>query len=54
MATVSLTISVVLGPWIGQSYDGTVIPLVAGFAILSLLSLFLIRWADGGRVNRSL
>lgn len=54
VASVSLTISVVLGAWIGQSYDGTVIPLVAGFAILSLLSLFLIRWADGGRVNRSL
>ena len=53
VASVSLTISVILGAWIGQSYDGTVIPLVAGFALLSLLSLFLIRWADGGRAGRS-
>ena len=53
VASVSLTVSVTLGAWIGQSYDGTVIPLVAGFAILSLLSLFLIRWADGGRESRA-
>jgi DHA1 family bicyclomycin/chloramphenicol resistance-like MFS transporter len=52
VASVSLTISVILGAWIGQSYDGTVIPLVTGFAVLSLLSLFLIRWADAGRVSR--
>ena len=54
VASVSLTVSVILGAWIGQSYDGTVIPLVAGFAILSSLSLFLIRWADGGRGGRPL
>jgi DHA1 family bicyclomycin/chloramphenicol resistance-like MFS transporter len=50
VASASLTISVILGALIGQSYDGTVIPLVGGFAILSLLSLPLIRWSAKGRV----
>ena len=51
VASVSLTVSVILGALIGQSYDGTVIPLVGGFAILSLLSLPLIRWSAKGRVT---
>lgn len=49
VASGSLTVSAALGAWIGQSYDGTVIPLVGGFAGLSLLSLPLIHWASGGR-----
>jgi DHA1 family bicyclomycin/chloramphenicol resistance-like MFS transporter len=32
----SMLISLALGTLIGQSYDGTVVPLVAGFAILSV------------------
>jgi hypothetical protein len=34
---------------IGQSYSGTILPLVTGFAVLSLLSLFMMRWAEAGR-----
>ena len=39
-----------LGTWIGQSYDGTILPLVGGFGFLSLLALGVIRWAAGGEV----
>lgn len=49
VASGSLTVSAALGAVIGQAYDGTVVPLVAGFAGLSLLSLPLIRWAASGR-----
>jgi DHA1 family bicyclomycin/chloramphenicol resistance-like MFS transporter len=39
-------ISLSLGTAIGQSYDGTVIPLVAGFAILSVLAMIAMYWAE--------
>lgn len=38
-------ISLALGAAIGQAYDGTVVPLVAGFAILSVLAMLAMRWA---------
>jgi DHA1 family bicyclomycin/chloramphenicol resistance-like MFS transporter len=38
-------LSMVWGTEIGQSYNGTVLPLVAGFAILSALALVATRWA---------
>jgi DHA1 family bicyclomycin/chloramphenicol resistance-like MFS transporter len=49
VASGSLAISVGLGAVIGMSFDGTVLPLVGGYAILSLLTLPLLRWAEGGR-----
>ena len=49
VASLSLTISALLGAWIGQSYDGTVLPLVGGFALLSMLALLTVYWALGGR-----
>ena len=39
-------ISLALGTAIGQAYDGTVVPLVGGFAVLGLLSLTTIWWTD--------
>jgi DHA1 family bicyclomycin/chloramphenicol resistance-like MFS transporter len=39
-------ISLSLGTAIGQSYDGTVVPLVAGFAILSVLAMIAMYWAE--------
>jgi DHA1 family bicyclomycin/chloramphenicol resistance-like MFS transporter len=42
----SMLISLVLGTWIGQSYNGTVIPLVAGFAVLSACAILTVRWAE--------
>ena len=39
-------ISLAFGTVIGQSYDNTVLPLVAGFAVLSVLGLAVIRFAE--------
>ena len=49
VASVSLTVSVLLGGTIGQLFDGTVLPLIGGFAVLSLISLPLMRWAGSRR-----
>lgn len=42
-------ISLALGTAIGQAYDGTVVPLVGGFAVLGLLSLVVIWRTDRGK-----
>lgn len=42
-----------LGMAIGQAYNGTITPLVAGFAVLGLGALALMRWAEGTRVPAS-
>jgi DHA1 family bicyclomycin/chloramphenicol resistance-like MFS transporter len=47
----STTISLPLGTIIGQTYNGTVIPLVTGFFVLSLMSMLAMRWAEGGPVQ---
>ena len=41
-------LSLALGTVIAQAYDGTVIPLVGGFAMLGLLSLSAIWWTHRG------
>jgi DHA1 family bicyclomycin/chloramphenicol resistance-like MFS transporter len=38
-----------LGMTIGQAYNGTVTPLVTGFAVLGLTALAIMRWAEGSR-----
>jgi len=45
----STTISTVLGSLVGQSYDGTVLPLALGFAVFGALSLLFYLWAERGR-----
>ena len=40
--------SLILGTWIGLSFDGTVLPLVAGFALLGTASLGVMTWAERG------
>lgn len=45
----STFLSTFIGGAIGQSYNGTVLPLVGGFALLSLLSLVVMVWAEGQR-----
>jgi MFS transporter, DHA1 family, multidrug resistance protein len=42
----SMLMSLVLGTWIGQSYNGTVIPLVGGFAVLSACAMLTCWWAE--------
>jgi DHA1 family bicyclomycin/chloramphenicol resistance-like MFS transporter len=47
----SMLISLTLGTGIGQLYDGTVVPLVAGFAVLSLGSIGAAWFAEGGELG---
>jgi MFS transporter, DHA1 family, multidrug resistance protein len=42
-------ISLILGTIIGQAYDGTVLPMVSGFAGLSVLSLLVMNRVEHGR-----
>jgi DHA1 family bicyclomycin/chloramphenicol resistance-like MFS transporter len=53
VGTITSLMSLTLGTLIGQSYDGTVLPLIAGFAVLGLGSLALMRWAERGRPRAS-
>jgi DHA1 family bicyclomycin/chloramphenicol resistance-like MFS transporter len=46
VGALSTLISMALGTSIGQSYDGTVLPVVAGFAVLSALAIAVMRWAE--------
>jgi DHA1 family bicyclomycin/chloramphenicol resistance-like MFS transporter len=48
VGSLSTLISMPLGTIIGQSYNGTVLPLVIGIALLSGLSILVVRWADSG------
>jgi DHA1 family bicyclomycin/chloramphenicol resistance-like MFS transporter len=45
VGSLSTLISVPLGIAIGQSFNGTVVPLIAGMAILAGLSSVIVRWA---------
>ena len=49
VGTITSLLSLTLGTLIGQSYDGTVLPLIAGFAVLGLGALAVMRWAERGR-----
>ncbi len=46
VGSLSTFISLIAGTVIGQSYNGTVLPLTAGFFMLSLASLAAMRWAE--------
>ncbi len=46
VGSLSTLISLVFGTMIGQNYNGTVLPLVGGFALLSVASLGVIRWIE--------
>lgn len=46
VGSLSTFISVLLGTFIGQSYNGTILPVVAGLAALTGLSLLVVRWAE--------
>jgi DHA1 family bicyclomycin/chloramphenicol resistance-like MFS transporter len=48
----SMLISLALGTLIGQVYNGTVLPLVVGFAVLSACAILTTRWAEGGSLGR--
>ena len=42
-------ISLALGSAVGLSYNGTVLPLVGGFALLGMAAFGLLRWSERGR-----
>lgn len=46
VGTVSNIVAIPLGTWIGQSYNGTVQPLVLGFTVLSAVGLLLMYWVE--------
>ena len=46
VGSLSTLIQMPLGTVIGQRYNGTVFPLIIGLALLSGLSIFVVRWAD--------
>jgi len=52
VGTITTLMSLTLGTLIGQSYNGTVLPLIGGFAVLGLASLAMMRWAEAGRPAR--
>ena len=46
VGSLSNFISVPVGIVIGRSFDGTTLPLVCGFVVLSILSAIVMHWAD--------
>lgn len=46
VGSLSTFISTPLGIMIGQSYNGTVLPLIAGLGLLTLLSIVVVHWAE--------
>ncbi len=46
VSSLSTLVAVLLAVAIGRCYDGTTLPLVSGFAILSILAAVTMRWAD--------
>ena len=46
VGSLSTLLSSVLGTVVGQSYNGTIFPLVAGLAVLVGLSIVVVRWAE--------
>jgi DHA1 family bicyclomycin/chloramphenicol resistance-like MFS transporter len=50
VGSVSTFVSLPLGWAIGHAYDGTVLPLVAGFGLLALVSLGVMWWTERGMI----
>ena len=49
VGSLSTLISTLLGTIIGQSYNGTVLPLVIGMALLTGISIFIVRWTTSSK-----
>lgn len=46
VGSLSTLISMPLGTIIGQSYNGTILPLIIGMAVLAGLAILVVRWAE--------
>lgn len=44
VGAISTSISVAAGAWIGQQYNDSVLPIIAGFALCSWLALLVLQW----------
>ena len=53
VSTLTGLISFLLGSEVGLAYDGTVLPLVAAFAVFGALAFLFVRWGDAGRSSRT-
>ncbi|MCG6888106.1 MAG: multidrug effflux MFS transporter [Gammaproteobacteria bacterium] len=51
IGSVSTLMSVVFGVFVAAAYDQTVVPLVAGFAVLGLAGLITMRWTEAEQVT---
>jgi DHA1 family bicyclomycin/chloramphenicol resistance-like MFS transporter len=49
VGSLSTFIALPLGVWVGHSYNGTVLPLVSGFALLGAAAAILARWIERGK-----
>jgi DHA1 family bicyclomycin/chloramphenicol resistance-like MFS transporter len=50
VGSLSTFISMLLGALIGRSYNGTVIPMIAGMAVLTGVAIFFVRWANRNKL----
>ena len=50
---ISTIIGALLGFAIGQSFNGTTVPLTMGFAMLSIMALLMVLWAEKGHLFRA-
>lgn len=50
---ISTVFGALLGFAIGQSFNGTTVPLTMGFAMLSIMALLTVLWAEKGRLFRA-
>jgi DHA1 family bicyclomycin/chloramphenicol resistance-like MFS transporter len=46
VGSISSLVAVPLGAIIGQQFDGTVLPLISGFAVFSIITLMLMYWVE--------
>jgi DHA1 family bicyclomycin/chloramphenicol resistance-like MFS transporter len=53
VGSLTTLIQMPLGTIIGQSYNGTVLPLIIGLAVLSGLSIFVVRWVESEQISPS-
>ena len=49
IGSLSTFISMLLGTLIGQSYNGTILPLVGGFAFLAIAAYTVMRWTEANK-----
>ncbi len=46
IGSMTMFLSLIFGTWIGQMYDGTVLPLVGGFAMMGVATLLVMHWTE--------